>query len=183
MPLELAPTERMIWQGQPAQGFRLSLQDAFAIPFAALWLFIVLVIFGATLSGQATEVSPLTYVMLPIFVLVGLHMLVGRFLVDRAARRKTQYYLTTQRALIETGLFRRAQSSTSLAALPEIKFRAGRRGRGTIQFGAPPGIFGMMPSNWPGARQFFPPTFEDVEDAGRVFKLALDAQREAQVRR
>ena len=183
MPMDLGPSEWIIWQGQPAQGFRLSPQDAFAVPFAAFWLLTVLAIFGLILSGEATHVDPFAYVVLPIFLLVGFYMLVGRFIVDRAARRRTNYYLTNQRALIETGLFRLALSSVSLAALPEVRFRAARKGRGTIQFGSPPALFGMMPSSWPGARQFLPPTFEDVEDGQRVFQLALSAQREVQARR
>jgi hypothetical protein len=181
--MDLGPDERIIWQGQPAQGFRLSPQDIFAVPFSAVWLLIVLVTFGAVLSGRAAHVDPLTYVILPLFLLVGIYMLVGRFVVDRAARRRTTYCLTNQRALIETRLFREAQSSVNLAALPEVRFRAGRKGRGTIQFGSPPAFFSMLPSSWPGARQFTLPTFENVEDGQRVFQLALSAQRDVQARR
>ena len=183
MALDLGPGERVIWQGQPAQGFRFAAQDAFAVPFAAFWLLTVLVIFGLILSGGATDVAPVAYIILPVFISVGLYMLFGRFIVDRSARRRTKYYLTNQRALIEAGLIRATLSSVSLAALPEVKFRSGRRGRGTIQFGAAPGLFGMMPTSWPGARQYLPPMFENVEDGQRVFQLALSAQREAQARR
>jgi hypothetical protein len=181
--MDLGPSERIIWQGQPAQGLRFSPQDVFAVPFAVFWLLMVLAIFGLILSGGPTQVDPFAYVILPIFIMVGIYMLIGRFIVDRAARRRINYYLTNQRALIETGLFRLALSSISLAALPEMKFRAGRKGRGTIQFGSPPALFGMIPSSWPGARQFLPPMFEDVEDGQRIFQLALSAQREAQARR
>lgn len=182
MSLDLGFGERVIWQGQPAQGLRFAPQDMFAVPFAALWLLMVLLMFGLILTGGATDVDPVAYVILPIFLLFGLHMLLGRFIVDKAARRRTRYYLTNQRALIESGIFRPTQSSISLAALPEVKFRSGRKGRGTIQFGSV-GLLGMMPSSWPGARQLLPPTFEDVEDGQKVFQLAVTAQREAQTRR
>src|SRR4051794_35043330 len=114
MAIDIAPGERILWQGQPVQGIRFAPQDAFAVPFAAFWLLIVLAIFLVTLTGQATNVDPLTYVILPIFLLVGLYMLVGRFLVDRMARRRTHYYLTDKRALIESGLVRASRRSVSL---------------------------------------------------------------------
>lgn len=179
MAIEIAPGERIIWQGQPVQGVRLAPQDAFAIPIAAFWLFIVLAIFLLAITGEAENVDPLTYVILPVFLLIGLHMLAGRFLVDRAARQRTHYYLTNQRALIESGLFRPNRRSVSLAAVPEIRVRAGRKGRGTVQFGTP-SLFGMMPPSWPGASQFLPPAFDDIEDAERVYSLAVSAQREMQ---
>lgn len=183
MALDLAPTERMIWQGQPAQGIRLSPQDVFAIPFAALWLFMVSTIFLLTVASEAEDSGPIVYFALPVFILIGIYLLFGRFFVDRAIRQKTHYYLTNQRALIEYGLFQTSQISASFAALPELRFRADRRGRGTIQFGAIPVGLVLLPPSWPGARRFLPPTFEQVEDGERVFRLALEAQREAQARR
>lgn len=183
MALDLGPDERVIWQGRPAQGLRFTPQDVFAVPFSAFWLLIVLTVFGLILTGGAKRVDPIAYVILPAFIAVGLYMLVGRFVVDSAARRRTSYYLTNRRAVIEAGLFRATIRSVSLAALPEIKFRTGRKGRGTIQFGSPAGMFGLMPSSWPGARQYLPPTFEGVDDGQSVFQLALSAQRDAQAGR
>ena len=177
MAIDIAPGERIIWKGQPVQGIRLAPQDAFAIPFAAFWLLIVLSILFLAITGRATEVDPFLYVILPVFLLIGLHMLAGRFLVDRAGRRRTYYYLTNQRAFIESGLFRPSRRSVSLAAVPEIRFRAGRNGRGTVQFGSP-SPFAMIPPSWPGAGQFLPPAFDDIEGAERVYGLALSAQRE-----
>lgn len=182
MATDIALGERIIWQGQPVQGIRLAPQDAFAIPFAAFWLLIIVSIFVITITGAAENVDPLTYVILPIFLLIGLYMLAGRFVVDAAARRRTRYYLTDQRVLIESGLFRPSRRSVSLAAIPEIRIRAGRKGRGTVQFGSP-SLFGMMPPSWPGASQFLPPAFDDIEDAERIYGLALSAQRDIQTRR
>lgn len=178
MAIDLAPGERIIWQGQPKQGFRLAPQDAFAVPFAAFWLFAVLMIFLLTFTGEMKEVDPLAYVIMPIFLIIGLYMLVGRFLVDRAARGRTFYYLTTERAFIAAGLWRPYRRSVNLAAAPEIRFHGRRSGRGTVQFGSP-SMFGMMPPSWPGANQFLPPAFDDIEDAERVYNLALNTQRKA----
>lgn len=178
MAIDLAPGERIIWQGQPTQGFRLVPQDAFAVPFAAFWLLMVSVIFLSAFAGEMKDVDPMAYVILPFFLVIGLYMLFGRFIIDRAARRRTFYYLTTERAFIEAGLFRPSRRSVSLAAAPEIRFQGRRSGRGTVQFGSQ-SIFGMMPPSWPGASQFLPPAFDDIEDAEHVYNLALTAQREA----
>ncbi|MCW0198625.1 hypothetical protein [Sphingopyxis sp.] len=178
MAIDLAPGERIIWHGQPKQGFRLAPQDAFAVPFAAFWLFMVSMIFLFAFTGEMKEVDPLAYVIMPVFMIAGLYMLFGRFLVDRAARRRIFYYLTTERAFIEAGLFRPNRRSVNLAATPEIRFQGRRNGRGTVQFGSP-STFGMIPPSWPGANQFLPPAFDDIEDAERVYNLALKAQREA----
>lgn len=182
MTIDLAPGERIIWQGQPTQGFRLAPQDAFAVPFAAFWLFMVTMMFVLAFTGEMKEVDPLAYVIMPVFLMVGLYMLFGRFLVDRAARCRTHYYLTTQRAVIEGGLLRTNGRSVNLAAAPEIRFRGRRRGRGTVQFGLT-GMFGIMPPSWPGASQFLAPAFHAIEDAERIYNLALKTQREAQAQR
>lgn len=179
MTILFAPGEHIIWQGQPAQGIRLAPQDAFAIPFAAVWLFIVVAGCWVAITGDTENVDPFFYIMMPLFLLLGLYMLIGRFVVDKVGRRRTHYHLTNQRALIESGLFRQSRRSVSLAAVPEIRFRAGRKGRGTVQFGSS-GPFGMLPPSWPGASQYLPPAFDDIEAAEHVYGLALSAQRAAQ---
>ena len=178
MTIDFATKEHIIWQGQPKQGFRLAPQDAFAVPFAVFWLFAVLLILFLSFTGKMNDVDPIAYVMLPVFLIFGLYMLVGRFLVDRLARRRTFFYLTTERALIESGLWRPNRRSVYLSAAAEIQFRGGRNGRGTVQFGSP-NMFGSLPPSWPGANQFLPPAFNDIEDAERVYNLALKAQRAA----
>jgi hypothetical protein len=183
MQFDLGPGERVIWQGQPAQGFRFAPQDIFAVPFSVFWFLIVLIISGVAISGEENSIDPVFYLILPVFFSLGVYMLLGRFIVDRIARRRTRYYLTNERALIESGLFRPTLSSVSLAVVSEIKFRGGRQGRGTIQFGAAQGVVAMMPSSWPGARQYLPPTFENVDEGQKVFQLALSAQREAHAQR
>lgn len=182
MNMQTAPDERVLWQGQPAQGFHFAPQDLFAVPFAAFWLLIVIGIFSAIIFGQAQSVDPIAFIVMPLFLLVGLYMLVGRFLIDRAARRRTHYRLTNQRVIIESGLFKTNLRSVSLAVVPEIQFRSGRKGRGTIRFGSP-GPFSMMPPSWPGASQFSAPAFDGIEDAERIYGLALGAQKEAQIKR
>lgn len=172
------PGERILWQGQPVQGLRFAPVDIFAVPFTAVWLGIVVVAFSAAVQEPEARSNPMLFFMIPLFVGVGLHMLVGRFVVDIFARRRTRYFLTNQRAVIESGLFRSSVSSVSLATAPEIRLQGGRSGRGTVHFGSS-GLFGMMPPNWPGISQHLPPAFHDIEDAEQIYGRALTAQREA----
>lgn len=181
MTFELLPGEKVLWEGAPAPGVRFSPEDIFAVPFALFWSGIVLCIWIVILTGGATEVDPIAYFILPAFLIVGLYMLVGRFIVDMIARSKIRYFLTSARAVIESGVMRRELRSVQLAAVAEIVFRQGRKGMGTVRFGAQ-GPFGMIPPSWPGARQMLPPTFEAIENAEHVYKTALKIQREAAIR-
>src|SRR5688572_214206 len=150
MEIDAASGERITWRGQPAQGIRFTPQDVFAIPLAAVWTLGAIVVLLLGMTGAVTDFPSANFVILPLFLLFGLYILVGRFLVDRAARRRTHYYLTNRRAVIESGLPRPSRRSVSLAAVPEIRFSGGRKGRGTIHFGSP-GMFAIMPPSWPGA--------------------------------
>lgn len=176
MDIQLGGGERIIWQGAPTPGVHFVPQDIFAIPFAFVWLAIVLSGLIMTSGNQAAHADPMAFVVLPIFVLVGCYMLFGRFIVDMIARRKTHYLLTDRRAVITGGLFGTQLRSINLAATSEIRLRERRNGRGTITFGSGSGMFGTMPRSWPGASQFLAPAFDGIEDARRVYDLALKAQ-------
>jgi hypothetical protein len=54
------------------------------------------------------------------FVLIGLYLIVGRFVVDMMQREKTFYGLTNQRVVIISGLFSRTVKSLSLRNLAEV---------------------------------------------------------------
>lgn len=93
-------------------------------------------------------------------------------------RKNTRYILTNRRAIIESGAFRQTTQSVTLTATSEIVFREGRNGRGSLEFGSGMGgPFGMLPRNWPGAGRYMPPAFDGIEDARRVYTLALEGQR------
>jgi hypothetical protein len=177
MGIEISREEKLLWKGKPAPGLHFSPQDLFIVPFSVLWLGGVSA--GALSVPYQAHIDPMLYVMLPVFVLIGLYVTVGRFVVDIYARRRTDYVLTDQRAIISSGLLRPSTRSVNLVAVAEIRFRPGRHGRGTVEFGSP-GMFAMMPRNWPGMGQFLPAAFDGIEDALRIYDLALTAQREGQ---
>lgn len=182
MDFQLMSGERVIWRGSPAQGIRFQAQDLFIVPFAIIWLTIAGSAFWLPNSDGTQTNDPAEYIILPFFLLIGLYILVGRFLGDMLSRSRTEYALTNRRAIVESGIFRRNTRSINLAATPEIRFRQGRGGRGTIEFGGG-SPFAFVPRNWPGSAQFMPPAFDGIEDADNVYRLVLDAQREAQSER
>lgn len=179
MMAELAHDELVLWKGAPASGLQFRAQDLFVVPFSLFWVFVVSVVFVSILMGQATNVDPMTYLILPIFIIVGLYMLVGRFYFDIISRKKTNYVLTNRRAIINQGVFRRSLQSINLSSISQITYREGTKGRATIEFGSG-SMFGMLPRSWPGASQFLAPAFDVIEDGKRVYELVLSAQRDAQ---
>lgn len=179
MDFSLTSGERVLWRGAPGRGLRLQMQDWFAVPFAAIWLGLVLSFFFVGEAGQGAD-DPSFNFILPFFILIGVWMLVGRFIVDMIVRSRTEYVLTDRRAVIEAGLMRRSTRSVNLSATPEIRLQEGRNGRGTIEFGSG-SPFGMMfPRGWPGVAQHISPAFELIDDAQSVYAMIITAQREAQ---
>jgi len=174
---ELNPGERIIWSGQPQQGFILRPADIFMIPFSLLWG-------GFAFFWEfmvVSEGAPLFAMFWGIpFVLVGLYMIVGRFFFDRAQRSKTYYALTNERAIIISGVFNQNTKMLDLKKLPEINISTKGNGKGTITFGA------SHPMAWMYAGNSFPnmgryqiaPSFEMIEDARTVYQHIKRLQRE-----
>lgn len=97
---ELRPGERLLWVGQSDPSRMLTGRDAFLIPFSLVW------------GGFAIfwEVSVLTTgapwffgLFGAVFVLIGLHLIAGRFLVKRHRKRTEVYAVTDRRAFVTTG--------------------------------------------------------------------------------
>lgn len=174
---ELNPGERIIWSGQPQQGFMLRTGDAIMIPFSLLWGgFAIFWEFGVVTSG-----APFFFMLWGIpFVLIGLYIIFGRFFVDIAQRRKTYYALTNERVIIISGLFNQNIKSLELKKLPEINISTRGNGKGTITFGA------SHPMAWMYAGSGFPntgryniaPSFEIIDDAKTVYQHIKRLQRE-----
>jgi hypothetical protein len=166
---ELNSGERIIWSGQPQQGFMLRPADALVIPFSFMWAgFAVFWEFGVISSG-----APFFFMLWGIpFVLVGLYITIGRFFVDMLQRSRTFYALTTERVIILSGLFTQNVKTIKLQRLPEINLTTRSNGRGTITFGA------SHPMSWMYAGGGFPttaryhmaPSFEMINNAKMVYQ-------------
>jgi hypothetical protein len=169
---ELAPGERLLWSGRPRQGLLLRPGDWLLIPFSVLWGGFA-VFWEATVIAQGG--SPLMVLWGVPFVLVGLHMMVGRFLLDARLRARTFYGLTAERAIIVGGLLRREVKSVPLRSLAEVGLQERRDRSGTVTLGPGPG---SPITSWPGAANAVP-AFELVENARQVYDRVRAAQAEA----
>ncbi|MCX6886945.1 MAG: PH domain-containing protein [Verrucomicrobia bacterium] len=170
----LSSGERLLWSGQPRVGIRLRPSDAFVIPFSLLWCgFAIFWEFGAVTSG-----APFFFRLWGVpFVLVGLHMVFGRFFVDARMRERTFYGVTTERIIIVSGLFSQQTKSLQLRTVSDISLTERSDGSGTITFGPQHPMMQRMPAGWPGAGQYAAPAFDMIEGAKEVYDIIRQAQK------
>jgi hypothetical protein len=171
----LTPGESTLWSGRPAQGLLLRPSDALYIPFSLLWGgFAVFWEYNVVTSD-----APFFFRLWGVpFVLVGLYLVFGRFIVDAYVRARTCYGLTNQRVLILTQAVQREVKSLSLKSLSDVSLTERANGSGTITFGADAPWWSTFVV-WPGFRRGQAPLFELIPDARRVFDQIRAAQGRA----
>jgi len=169
---ELKSGERPLWQGRPRGGIRLRGIDLFLIPFSLVWCSVVFVGAGVTLLGPKKDSagSP----VLILFVVIGLYLLFGRFLVDAMRRKNTAYALTSRRAIIVVDFFGRKVQSINLQPIPEVSVTEKSDGSGTITFGAAQSLNWGRSNPWTGGSS--QSAFEMIEDVRRVSDLVNKAR-------
>ena len=174
---QLASGERLLWHGRPRQGIVLRPADAFMIPFSLLWGGFA---FFWEYSVISMDKAPLFFVLWGIpFVAIGLHFILGRFLVDARQRANTSYGLTNQRVIMVSGISSRKITSLNVRRLSDLSLDERSHGGGIISFGASNvphwWASGMA---WPGMPAPVP-TFELSEHARTVFEMIRSAQASA----
>jgi hypothetical protein len=97
---QLRSGERLLWVGQSDPRVLLTGRDGFLIPFSLVWCGIVA--FSMVPAAAADAPSP-SLAFSGVFVLIGLHMLIGRFLVKRHRKRTEVYAVTDRRVFITNG--------------------------------------------------------------------------------
>jgi hypothetical protein len=172
---QLSAGERIVWSGQPHSGVRLRGQDTFLIPFSLLWG-------GFAIFWEASVFrtnAPFFFKLWGVpFVLVGLYIIFGRFLVDARCRSQTFYGITTERIIIVSGLFSRQIKSLNLRALTDVSLTERADGSGTITFGPVPPMGLFLPTgSWPGAGRYASPSFDLIERAKDVYEIIRSTQR------
>jgi hypothetical protein len=175
---ELGARERVLWSGQPRQGFVLRGADAFMIPFSLLWG-------GFAFFWEATVLhsdAPLFFALWGIpFVLAGVYMIVGRFFVEAKQRERTWYGVTNDRVIIISGLLSRKVKSLNLRTLTDLSLTQTKNGEGSISFGSgsPFGsMFGGF-AGWPGMEAYLGPRFDMIANVKTVYETIRAAQRTA----
>ncbi|OEE59304.1 hypothetical protein A1OQ_20375 [Enterovibrio norvegicus FF-162] len=174
---ELEPRERLLWSGRPKQGVVFRTGDIFLIPFSLLWCgFAIFWEVSVLLSG-----APFFFLLFGgVFVIIGLNFVFGRFFWDSLQRSKTFYGISDDRVVIVSGVFQKSINSLSLRTLSNLSVKESTNGQGTIFLGQvsfTESMYGGM--SFPGAPKGTP-KLELVNDAKRVFKTLIDAQKSAQ---
>ncbi|OIH94159.1 MULTISPECIES: hypothetical protein [unclassified Curtobacterium] len=96
----LAPDEQLLWVGYSDPRKMFGSHDRWLVPLSILFTGFVV----AVLVRGAVEGIPLpAAVVLLVFLLIGAHGMVGRFLVKRHRKRTEVYAVTDRRALVTDG--------------------------------------------------------------------------------
>ena len=150
--------------------------DVFVIPFSLMWTgFVVFWVYKVITSG-----APLFFMLWGVpFMLFGLYLLFGRFIIDAKRRERTFYGVTDQRIIIISRWLSRRVETLTLRTLSDLSLREKRDKSGTITFGP------SHPMSWMWYWCSFPPccgmghptAFEMIENAKDVYNLIRDAQQ------
>lgn len=163
--------EKLLWSGQPWQGlFLLRASDLFLVPFSLLWGGFAIAGPSAILfSGSAMPPFPFILIAL-LFPIIGIYLIIGRFLVDAWLRGATSYAVTNQRVLIErTGPFR-SNKSLDIDRLPTLELNERGDGSGTIRFGTTSWFASNGMGIWSPATDPVP-QFLRIEHVRKVYEL------------
>src|SRR5580704_8775894 len=167
--------ERIVWSGRPAQGLLFSGRDWLLVPFSLLWGGFAIFWEGSVLVMNGPIIMQLWGVP---FVLIGLYLVIGRFILDAWIRSGMQYAVTNRRILISrSGPFGKF-TAVSLDRLPDASISESAGGRGTIRFGEPAPLWGRRNSFASWTPSLDPtPQFIGIEDARNVFDQIQRASR------
>lgn len=168
----LSINEHVLWRGIPRQGLLLRGADAVMIPFSLLWGgFAAFWEYSVINSG-----APLLFRLWGIpFVLIGAHMIAGRFFLEAWKRAKTDYTVTNERIIIRSGIFSRQVKSLDLRGMGEFSMTENSKGEGTISFGvsAAGNRFSGLAA-WPGDDTVA--RFDSIADARKVYEIIRNAR-------
>jgi hypothetical protein len=175
---QLDADEKLLWSGRPGRGLALRSSDIIMIPFSLFWA-------GFAFFWEYEVVSSAKDSFMMIwgipFVLVGIYILFGRFIVDKMNRDKTSYGVTSKRVIIISGLFGRKVKSLNTKSLSEISLEKKGDGSGTITFSPLASGFGWAQSSgWPGADKYAAPSFDMIPNAKEVYDLIIKTQNSPQ---
>lgn len=180
--------ETILWAGQPNQGIKLRGQDIFFIPFSLVWggfavFWEVMALSICFVAEEGEEVPGAIGIVFPLFglpfVLIGLYLVFGRFLVDSRRRSRTFYGVTNDRIIIVSGVFSQTVKSLNLRTLSDLSMTEKRDGSGSITFGPTHPLASFFGgTSWPTGAWNTSPSFELVPDVAEVYRIIRDAQKD-----
>ena len=167
----LLADEKLKWVGRPGQGLAVTAIDALLIPFSIFWCgFIVVWIYIAAQHS-------LEFALFAIpFVLMGLFLLIGRFLIDAWMRSNIFYAVTDQRALVLRGVFGTSVSSYDVGPGQNMHLKLSEKSIGTIVFGETSPFAGF--GNFDLSKLYLSASaknkFFRIENVQHVYKLLIE---------
>jgi hypothetical protein len=177
--VDLLPGEKLLWQDRPIRHRLFYAPDAVLVPFTVVWALFAGFAFGSMLTSDRPPPMPFPVVLVP-FAVVGLYLLVGRFVVRAIASRRIRYALTDRRLVVFGGVTGTNATSTYVTTLqpPVIAEREDRSG--SLAFGAFPGVWDAFNSKnlhliW-ASQPTSKPVLWDIPDVRRVRDLLAGIQ-------
>lgn len=126
----LDDNETLLWTGQPKKGIVFRTTDLFLIPFSIIWCGFA--IFWVIIASKTSGLFALFGIP---FVIIGLILVFGRFIIDSKQRENTYYGLTKHRIIIKSGIFSKSVKSLNIRTLSDIEYNEKNDGSGTIVIG------------------------------------------------
>ncbi len=167
--------ERLIWVGQPQKGLVFRAIDKFIIPFSLLWCGILAFWIVSVINQGAS----LSFTMLAIpFVVVGLIVTFGRFIIDAKLRANTFYGLTNERIIIKSGIKKKSIKTINISPSSNIEYYEKADGSGSINIDAYNNITASQreeTGRLPGLNMT--PTIELIQDVRTVYNKIIKVQK------
>lgn len=167
--------EKLLWTGKPKTGVVFRKMDIFMIPFSILWCGFAIFWFVTALTMGA----PFFFALFGVpFILIGLMMVFGRFIVDAKQRENTVYAITDNRVIIKSGIFSKKVQSLNIKTLSNVEMSEKVDGWGTITFGTahPYSRYMAGMSWWPGVQTA--PELQMVKGVREVNKIIIEIQKD-----
>ncbi|GIF41513.1 hypothetical protein BC793_111126 [Actinoplanes xinjiangensis] len=176
----LLPGERVLWEGAPMRHRLFRRTDVLLLPFSVVWCGFAIVWLVRALRSDGAGLFPLFGVP---FVIVGVYLVAGRFLVRALASRRTVYTVTDGRVVVRGGPTGARLTTAYLRDLPPPVIAERPDGSGSLAFGGFPGIgdvfTGGAKRGWRGwsDEPSDTPILWEVPDVRRVRDCVAQAQR------
>ena len=122
--------ERLLWADKPASGIKFRSSDIFFTFFSLFWIG-----FSIFWTNMVMEESIFFALFGIPFILIGVYLLLGRYIVDAISRKNIVYALTDKRIIIKSGIFSKYYKSIFLDSLPSMSYNEKSDGSGDISFG------------------------------------------------
>lgn len=176
---KLRSGEVLLWHGAPRGGIHFRRTDWLAIPFSLVWC-ICAFSWEYSAAKSKAPIFPILF-GLPL-VIVGLEILVVRFIRDALERRKTTYWVTNQRAIVALTVGEDCKiTNLPFAELSKVGVTERADLSGSIYFEKAvkePGLAAM--SRWFMTAARSSTEFESVDNVRTTYEVILQAKQSAQ---